>query len=33
MQRGTSGPSANQIKCPTCPNIQNIKEAQKLNIF
>lgn len=32
MQKG-GGSHANQIKCPTCPNVQHVKDAQKLFIF
>jgi hypothetical protein len=33
MQKGSSSINSQQIKCPTCPNIQSIKDAQKLFIF
>ena len=31
MQR--VGSHSNQIKCPTCPNVQSVKDAQELFIF
>lgn len=33
MIKGTSSVNSSQIKCPTCPNIQNAKDALKLQIF
>lgn len=33
MQKGNSTINRDQIKCPTCPNIQNIKDAQNIYIF